>query len=260
MSGMNVGAGELAKLAEIFPWMKVRAVKALTEECKTRQAELESDQNDYLIEMEDFDEDTQVALETIQEEIEKLQARMAELQQKANDGTITEDEKDEYQSIANKLVALQSYMDKEVQERQDEAVEKGEKFAYVVESEGVANKTIEMGKPLAETEVSNSFFSRIFGKARRQQNRKDVGQAAVEAGTNLLRTVTDILANVWSNVLNTIMSAFSGNVTDPGELPPPKDENPPEKLEEPAEGESEKSPGGPNKIQIKDSVVNININ
>ena len=174
---------------------EVGAVKILTKICDKMTiefGEIIKDENNYLIEFENANNEINNLYDDYQERIKKLQQEIAALEYKVDHGTATEEEKEELEAKKSKLTTLVQTENSDIQNRQSETQNKTQNFLEKFQSKkekaiDYGNTTIEKGTPLANTEVKNGFFRRLFGTTGKDKKR--AGEEAVTAGNNLLKKV-----------------------------------------------------------------------
>lgn len=177
---------------------EVVAVKQLTNICNQMSEaydEVLDDQNDYLIEVEAEAADFENLKEDINEKIKTLYKEIKALEQKEQNGTITEEEQKELEDKKGELKVLMADSDTQIEDKTKAAKEKSEKRTEKHKSKAdiarnYGEVTVEKGTPLAETKVkTKSFWRSIFGGTGR--DKKEAGDRAVEAGNNLLDKVNE---------------------------------------------------------------------
>ena len=171
------------------------AVNRLTSMCKSMNDEFDeitNDENSYLIELDNIDNEIDAAQDELQDKIKKIQAEIAELEKKYDNGTITDEELEELKQKKQELNNLSSGGNNEIKSKTNDAKSKGEEVIKAHESkvkvaEDYGKVTVEKGTPLAETKVKGGFFRKLFGTTGK--DKKETGERAVEAGNDLLDKV-----------------------------------------------------------------------
>ncbi len=177
---------------------EVAAVKYLGNLCNAMSEaydEIIEDQNEYLIDLENDVDSLEDLQEEISEKIKKLYKEIKELEKKEQKGTITEEERLELESKKGELKTLMEDSDNQILEKGNEAKTKSEELTGKYKSKEAAAKdygttTVEKGQPLADTELkTKSFWRSLFGGTGREK--KEAGEFAVKAGTELLNKVSE---------------------------------------------------------------------
>lgn len=185
-----------SKIYDIYSgFSKIVSVSILTKMCNemiNEFDEITNDENNYLIELDNIDNEINAAQDELQGKIKKIQAEIAELEKKYDDGTITDEELEELKQKKQELNNLISGGNNEIKSKTNDAKSKGEEVIKTHESkvkvaEDYGKVTVEKGTPLAETKVKGGFFRKLFGTTGK--DKKEAGERAVEAGNNLLDKV-----------------------------------------------------------------------
>ena len=186
---------EVSKRRSIFA-DEIFGVQKLTQICKTMSAsydEVVDDQNEYLIEMEGELNSIEDLKEEIDEKIKQLYNEIKELDKKEQNGTITDEEREKLKTKNGELDKYMHDADSRLDEKSNQITTKNNEKANKHKSKQTiakdyAETTIEKGTPLAETEVkTKSFWRCLFGGTG--ENKKKAGDAALEAGNELLDKV-----------------------------------------------------------------------
>ncbi len=173
------------------------AVNILADACQgmlDAYDEIINDQNEYVIEIDDIITKAENTFNDIQSKIEKLKEEINELRQKADDGTITEEEREELSSKLGELRRLEDLSISSIKQEKNELSSKNNELDSECRSKAkiatdYGKTAVEKGKPLAETEVKGGFFRKLFGSTGK--SKKAAGEKAVSVGTNLLNKVKE---------------------------------------------------------------------
>ena len=153
------------------------------------------DQNEYEVDIEENIEEIENLEEDIQAKIKKLEAEIAELNKKKENGTITKEEEALLASKNTELEGLYAKSKNEVNEHQEEIDEK------VKNAENSEHKTkaqiatdfgelaIEKGEPLTQVQDKRKSFWRKLFNTWDKSGTREFGQEMVDAGNNLLDKV-----------------------------------------------------------------------
>ena len=176
---------------------EVFAVKVLTQVCESMinsYDEILQDQNDYITELEVELDDLSSFKAEQNEKLQKLFEEIKALEQKEQDGTITEEEKKEldekkteYGSLTNNINTSVSDKNDKIKEMQSQQNDKYRSKVNIAKNFGEI--TVEKGTPLAETEVKGGFFRKLFGTTG--IDKKEAGENAVKVGNELLDNVAE---------------------------------------------------------------------
>ena len=174
---------------------EVRAVKVLTDICNKINAaydEVIQDQNEYLMDIEKEDAELQKLVEETQKEINDNFTQIKKLEQKEQDGTITEEEQAELDSKKGKFNGLINDSNSQIKDKSGKLATESkertnEQKSKISIAKNYGEVTVEKGTPLSETHVSSGFFKKLFGCTG--ADKKEAGDKAVEAGNNLLDKV-----------------------------------------------------------------------
>ena len=188
------------------PSGELGAVRELTHICTemtSQWAEIEKDQNEYALELDNMVLEIGNAESEKEQRLKELEEKIQELINKQNDGTLTDEEKEKLDAYYAEYNSLKETTESDIKNKKGNLRTKGLELSNDINSKvavakDYGNKTVEVGTPLAQTEVKGGFFRKLFGKTRRMQEKKDVGEAAVSAGENLLEKVrgTKDLTNI----------------------------------------------------------------
>lgn len=173
------------------------AVNQLTKVCQemiNAYEEVIDDQNEYMFDIDEMVSKAEDTANDIRQRIEELEKEVAELTQKQEDGTITDEEKGELSAKSSELKYLQGLAEKTNEDNTKEIKDKNEERKSEYRSkEKIATDygetTVEKGTPLAETKVKGGFFRKLFGTTGK--HKKEVGERAVKTGNELLDKVSD---------------------------------------------------------------------
>lgn len=174
------------------------AVARLTDMCEQMITEFDTvlqDKNEYILELEDYNLEVENANDDLQAKINKLLEEIEALRAKEQNGTITEEEKEELAAKNAELDGLYSQNNSVVETKGNELQTKGETLSADCKSKEkiateYAETTIEKGQPLADTVVQRaSFWRKLTGKTKRQKAKKELGENAVKTGNALLEQV-----------------------------------------------------------------------
>lgn len=155
-----------------------------------------TDEQEYLIEVENIKEQQSSLEEDIQAQIEQLKKEIEELEQKDGDGTITDDERKELKDKRGELNTLveqskdnEDLSNQKIDGISSEAKEKRSKEAIASD---YGNVTVKKGSELAKTGDSVGTLGKIlsFGLWT-DHSMQRAGEAAVKVGDNLLGLVHD---------------------------------------------------------------------
>lgn len=171
------------------------AVNQLTSICNAMTRaydEVIDDKNEYLFEMDKEIKEFENYKEDVDAKIKQLINEIKSLEQKKQDGSITEEEEKDLENKKEELSTLMSDYGtkiddktKGVKEKNDDTINKHKSKAAIAKDYG--ETTIEKGTPLAETKVSHGFFKKLFGCTGK--GKKEAGEKAVKAGNELLDKV-----------------------------------------------------------------------
>ena len=171
------------------------AVSQMTKACEKMNEDLEKikdEQEEYEIELADNYAELLAEQAEIEEKMLALHKEIEELEQKEENGTITEDEKAE---LKNKRSELSSLFKASKQDEMNDLIAESERESRILNrklniAQDLGEVTLEKGQELADTKVKRAtWFRKLFGITRRQKERKSVGQKAVEIAKKLIDTV-----------------------------------------------------------------------
>ena len=191
--GQETGAGKYFENVQksLFN-LEVLAVKKLTKICEEMSNEFNTiieDQNEYLIELEEDAKELQIYKNESEQKIETLFAEIKTLEQKEQDGNITEEEQKELEAKKGEFDTLNKDSKAEINSKSANIATKSQSKVneYKTKTDialDYGEVTVEKGTPLAETEVKGGFFRKLFGTTG--EGKKRIGEEAVAAGNNLL--------------------------------------------------------------------------
>lgn len=179
--GIKIGTGELL------------AVKHLTNICdKMSEAfgEIIDDQNEYLIEIEGEAAELESLKDDIDEKLIKLYNEIKAQEKKEQDGSITEEEKQELEAKKSELKAFMKDSDSKIAEKSESFKSKdntklNESKSKMSIAKNYGEVTVEKGSAIADSEYEVKLW---FGGSVRL-NTTNLGKTAVDAGNNLLDKV-----------------------------------------------------------------------
>ena len=173
------------------------AVVQLTKACeKMIQAynEITEDQTSYLVELDNESLELENLQADTEAKIKELMAEIKELEEKKENGTITEEEEAELESKKTELDSFHKSSAADIKTRTDKLTDSADERVKESRSKiSIANDygetTVDKGTPLAETKVKGGFFRKLFGSTGK--SKKQVGENAVRTGNELLDKVAD---------------------------------------------------------------------
>ena len=184
---------------------EINALKSLISVCKDMNeaiSDIADDQNKYDIEMDNIVEDFNSYRDDISSQIEKLKEEIRALENKAQKGTITEDEKAELKNKKGELADLVKSSSSKYESAQKEMENKKKAVSAEFNSkkeaaEDYASAAIDKGKPWSELEFKDVSFLQYGITAKR----KVVGKAALTVGNQLLDDVNEV-SGVNQKIIN----------------------------------------------------------
>ena len=194
----SINANDFYEMAKKIPiGGEVYAVNALTGICQKMidsYDEVLSDQNEYMVELEGELNDLDIYQSEQNDRLQKLLEEIKALEEKEQNGTITEEEQKELDNKKTEYTTLSgdtntNLTDKNNKIKQTQSQQEDRYLTKVKIAENYANKTIEKGTPLAETEVKGGFFRKLFGTTGK--DKKEAGEKAVKVGNELLDNVSE---------------------------------------------------------------------
>ena len=178
----------------VFGKSEIYAVNNLAIICEAMKKDYEQivdDETEYILDIQEQQQAIEVAQAALNDEIENLENRRIELTAKYADGTITDEEYTELKGISGEIDGLAASADSKIEASNNSinntVVQSKNVCSKREAAEDYGNVTLEKGQPLAETEVKGGFFRKLFGKTGK--NKKEAGERAVKAGTELLQEV-----------------------------------------------------------------------
>ncbi len=175
----------------------VLKASALTNACQSminQYNKITDEQTQYELELDNLNGQMKELQLDAREKLEAIIERIDELKKKQSDGTITESEEAELQNKTNEYNTLMGNTNSAIKTKTTEVYEKGNQIkssykAKIQIASDYGRKTVEIGKPLSETEVKNTWWKRLWGKTGK--DKKEAGEKALKVGNTLLEKVDD---------------------------------------------------------------------
>lgn len=174
---------------------KANALTVVCNEMTKTYEQIVADQNDYLMDIDTSLDELSGLEEDLEAKIAKLEAEIEELNKKKEDGTITEEEKNEFAAKTGELNNLRTQSGTQVDAKQgeidklQEKAGKSEHKSKAAIAKDYGETALEKGQPLSETkDKRKSFWRKAFGGWNKQAER-DAGEKLLEAGNGLLEEV-----------------------------------------------------------------------
>lgn len=174
---------------------EVFAVSQMTKICEIVSEDLENikdEQTEYEIDFLSDYADLLAEERKLEDEIIALNNEIKALEEKEANGTITEEERAELAAKRGELSSLVSSSKRdEINQLLNNSEERSSELQEKLDdAQSIGEVTLEHGEELANTEVKKAnWFRKLFGITKKQEQKKAVGEKAVEVSTDLLEQV-----------------------------------------------------------------------
>ncbi len=200
-------------------WLQTNSLKSTCDKMNEQLTSDIDDAQEYILEINDFQEEMEQLQNSTQDKIEEMQNRIKVLQEKQKNGTITKSEQMELEIDAEYITDLNAEAQSKADTLGDVINSKKSSLnnifsAQTTISTEYANKTIEVSEEFRNADHKGHTYYRSVDEKSVLQSYENIANAAVESADNLLGTVDIAInsQNIFSNKNTDI--ALDINISD----------------------------------------------
>ena len=192
-------AADYAKAVLPVPFeSKVLETKMLTKACREMNSsfdEIIDEQNEYLIEIENINDEIKALQEDLNAKIKNKEEEIQTLLANPEGETLSDEEREEIEALYDDIDVLNAEINGSIEVKNAEIKTNSQKVSNINTKETIAqdygDRTLDLGTQLAGTEVKGGFFRKLFGRTKKLRNKKATGEVAIKVANELLSKVED---------------------------------------------------------------------